>query len=42
VLQGPDNSDIFTLSRIAADEYGNDVINWRAAIATPGAANPAP
>ena len=36
----PDNSDIFTLSRIVADEYGNDVINWQAAIATPAAANP--
>ena len=32
----PDNSDVFTLNRKIATDYGNDVINWEAAAPTPG------
>ena len=32
----PDNSDDYTLHRIAPNLYGNDVINWNADAPTPG------
>jgi hypothetical protein len=42
----PDNSDAYTLQRLYADQYGNDVINWvwdaPYPTATPGVANPNP
>jgi len=42
----PDGSDIYSLQRLDADQYGNDVINWDwdapYPLATPGAANPIP
>ena len=42
----PDPSDIYSLQRVYADQYGNDVINWiweaPYPVATPGSANPNP
>jgi CotH protein/concanavalin A-like lectin/glucanase superfamily protein/lamin tail-like protein/chitobiase/beta-hexosaminidase-like protein len=41
----PDDSDIYTLQRRVATDYGNDVINWDwdpYPLSTPGTANPVP